>query len=272
MGKAIIILLLFAPLMSLSQIADSAQRQVKLQGTINFRDIGGYQTSNGKHVKWGRIYRSAALDKLTGDDLKKLQSMALAYDLDFRGPHEVDIAPDRIPANVIRISLPAGSENVGDSNYMKNMLNQADKDSSLIKFYSDLSPFTARYKPVFHQLLLLSKDSSLVFHCSAGKDRTGIAAALILYALGVSEKTIMEDYVATNYYRKSVNEAAIAVMKSQYGMTDATAKSMMAAKEGYLNATFASIKNKYGNIENYLEKEMGLDKRSLQKLRQNYLE
>jgi protein-tyrosine phosphatase len=272
MKKYLLLLLLFAPLLIVAQIADSSKRQVKLEGAINFRDIGGYTTKDGKHVKWGKIYRSAALSKLTDNDLQKLQNLSLACVADFRGPYEVKAAPDRLPAGTMLISLPAGSEKIGDSNYMKTWTQQLRNDSSLIKFYSTLGPFKARYKPLFDQLLTLNKDSALLFHCTAGKDRTGIAAALVLYALGVDEKTIMQDYLATNYYRAIENERAITGMIKGYGIDEKTARNMMAAREDYLQATFTSIKNQYGTIDIYLEKEMGLNKERMKRLRELYLD
>ncbi len=252
-----------------AQIADSTKREIKLQGAVNFRDIGGYTTREGKKVKWGKLYRSAALDKLTANDIDELQKLSIAYDLDFRGPYEVKIAPDKIPATTTRISLPAGSENIGDSNYLKNMMRSIKNDSGLVKFYSDLTPFQKRYQPMFEELLQLNKDSSLLFHCSAGKDRTGIAAALILFALGVDEKTIVEDYLATNYYRRNENEKAIKAMVQYYKLDEVSAGNMMAAKESYIQSTFTSIKTQYGSIDAYLEKVMGLNaqKRSLLKLK-----
>ncbi|MGC4037627.1 MAG: tyrosine-protein phosphatase [Chitinophagaceae bacterium] len=269
--KSISFFLLVVPFLVNAQIDDSTKREVKLEGAINFRDIGGYTTKDGKHVKWGKIYRSAALNKLTDADLDKLQTLSITYVADFRGPYEVKVAPDKIPAGATRVSLPAGSENIGDSNYMKNMIKQMANDSSLVNFYRITIPFKDRYKPVFDELLTMNKDSALLFHCTAGKDRTGIGAALILYALGVDEKTIMDDYLATNYYRTAENEKAINAMVKGYGMSESTAKNMMAAKESYLQATFTSIKSQYGSIDNYLEHEMGLDKKKIKKLREMYL-
>jgi protein-tyrosine phosphatase len=261
------------PFISNAQVKDSARREVKLQGAINFRDIGGYPTKDGGHVKWGRIYRSAALSNLTPGDLQKLQGLSLAFVVDFRGPYEVKAAPDRLPANVTRLSLPAGSETIGDTSYMRNMIQRMRmSDSVMYEFYSDVRPFQARYEPVFQELLTLNKDSALLFHCTAGKDRTGIATALILYALGVDEQTILDDYVATDYYRNIENKRAIAGMMKFYGLSEATAMNMMAAREDYLKATFAAINAKYGTMDNYLEKEMGLDKEKLKKLRSLYVE
>lgn len=271
MKYSIVIITLILPILGLAQIIDSTKREVKLEGAINFRDIGGYQTKDGNHVKWGKIYRSAALDKLTDHDLKTLQEKHLALIADFRGPFEVKAAPDKLPAGATRISLPAGSEQIGDSNYAKVMMKQMANDSSLIGFYSDTRSFKDRYKPMFDDLLSLNADSALLFHCTAGKDRTGIAAALVLYALGVDENTIMQDYLATNYYRTAENERAIAGMVKFYGLDEKMARNMMAAKEEYLNATFASINKQYGSIDKYLQKEMGLSKKKLKQLRALYL-
>jgi protein-tyrosine phosphatase len=270
--KRLTIFLFILPLFSMAQIADSGRREVKLQGAINFRDIGGYKTKDGRHVKWGKIYRSAALNRLTEADLQKLQGLSIEYIADFRGPNEVNAAPDRLPAGATRISLPAGSEHVGDSTYMKHMIQLMRSDSGLVGFYSVTTPFKERYKPVFDELLTLNKDSALLFHCTAGKDRTGIAAALVLYALGVDENTIIQDYLATNYYRAAENEKAISGMMKAYGLTENAARNMMGAKEAYLQATFTSIKNQYGSVDEYLQKEMGLDKKKLKKLRDLYVD
>lgn len=270
MKKMYFLLLALLPLLAVAQIADSTQREVKLQGAINFRDLGGYTTKDGKHVKWGKIYRSASLNKLTDADLAKLHSLSLAYVADFRGPYEVKTAPDKLPAQAIRVSLPAGSENIGDSNYMKQMMMTQNKDSAILSFYSNITPFKERYKPVFDEMLQLPADSAMLFHCTAGKDRTGIAAALILYALGVDEETIVEDYLATNYYRATENEKSIAGMM-HYGMNETTARNMMAAKREYLEAAYMSIMKQYGSIDTYLTKEMDLTPAKLSRLKQMYL-
>lgn len=255
-----------------SQINDSSRREIKLQGAVNFRDLGGYKVKDGRHIKWGKIYRSAALDHLTPEDLNKLQQLSFAYVIDFRGPYEVKAAPDRIPASATRISLPAGSENVGDSNYMKHMVQSMQNDSSILQFYGNLAPFHDRYQPLFAELLQVNKDSAVLFHCTAGKDRTGIAAALILYALGVDEKTIIEDYLATNYYRRNENVRAVKGMVKQYKIEETAAQNLMLAKENYLRATFTSIEKQYGTLDAYLEKVMGLSKSSRELLQNKYLE
>jgi len=263
---------LFSASSGFAQIADSSTREVKLEGAVNFRDMGGYHTKEGKTVKWNKLFRSAALNQLTASDLNKLNQLSLETVIDFRGPYEVKIAPDRIPANAKRVSLPAGSEKIGDSNYLKQMMLSMKNDSGLIRFYTDLTPFHDRYKPMFDELLLLNKDSALLFHCSAGKDRTGIAAALILYALGADEKVIVADYLATNYYRRNENEKAIRGMVKFYGLDEATATNMMAAKESYIEATFTSIRKQYGTVDHFLEQVLGLTDKKIAMLKNKFLE
>jgi len=271
MKKIIICLLVLIGAFNLNaQVVDSSIREVKLQGAVNFRDIGGYTTKNGKKVKMGLLYRSAALNTLTDADLAKLESLHIKYDFDFRGPYEVKTAPDKIPTGTTRISLPAGSENVGDSNYMKNMGKYLKSDSFMMSFYTVLTPFKDRYTPLFDSLLSNKTASPMLFHCTAGKDRTGIAAALILYALGVVEQIIFDDYEATNYYRRNENAKSIAQMTKYYGLDEKTASNLMGAKKEYIAATFATIRAQYGTIDKYLEKELGLNATKINKLRVYY--
>jgi len=253
-----------------AQIADSSVREVKLQGAVNFRDLGGYKTKDGKKVKMGLLYRSAALNTLTEADVAKIEALHIKYDFDFRGPYEVKTAPDKIPAGTTRIALPAGSENIGDSNYMKNMGKYMKSDSFLVSFYTILTPFKERYMPLFDSLVNNKTNSPMLFHCTAGKDRTGIAAAFILYALGVDEETIFNDYEATNYYRRNENAKAIAQMVKYYGLEEKMATNMMGAKREYIQSTFATIKAQYGTMDNYLEKVLGLNSKKIKQLRAIY--
>ena len=142
----------------------------------------------------------------------------------------------------------------------------------MMSFYTVLTPFKDRYTPLFDSLLSNKTISPMLFHCTAGKDRTGIAAALILYALGVDEQTIFEDYEATNYYRRNENAKTITQMTKYYGLDEKIASNLMGAKKEYIAATFASIRSNFGTIESYLEKELELNAAKINKLRKIYLE
>jgi protein-tyrosine phosphatase len=267
MKRILISLIIIIPAIVNAQIADSSKREVKLEGAVNFRDGGGYATTDGHHVKWGKIYRSGELNNLTSHDQALLQQLSITQVMDFRGPAEVTKAPDKLWINAERTSLPAGSEKIDDGQYMKVLFGGMNADTLMQSFYADLRSFKARYQPVFEQLLTLPDDQALLFHCTAGKDRTGIAAALILYALNVDEKTIMADYLASNHYRAGANEQMVAKMVNSYHLPEDLSRQLMLVKENYLMATFNAIKQQYGTIDHYLETEMGLtaEKRQLLK-------
>lgn len=246
----------------------SPKRAVILQGTSNFRDLGGYPTQEGKTVVWGKIYRSADISKLTDADLQTLQSLSLKTVCDFRGPDEVKNGTDRLPQNVQYINLPAGSENVRLGQMAAMMNPTANRDSLMGITYQNLAPFKARYKPVFDQLLA-QEEGSLMFHCTAGKDRTGIGSALILSALGVSKEYIIADYQATDVYWASSRERMKEMMIKQ-GIPEDRLKSMLAANPAYLQKTFEVIEKQYGSMASYLEKEMELTPDKLATLRKKY--
>ncbi len=236
----------------------ASPRALMLEGAVNFRDLGGYVGKDGKQVKWGKVYRSADVSKLTDGDLKILLGLNIKMFCDLRGPVEIEAAPDRLPEGTSWINLPAGSEQAGSANsYMKYMKNPASADSMMMAFYTKNDHYRDKYKPMFDQLLALENDKALMFHCSAGKDRTGVGAALILYALGVNESDIVKDYEATNEYRKGANEAFIKKF-TDHGISEKAAIAMMTANPKYLKASFDSLNKKYGSVDTFLELEMGL--------------
>jgi len=237
----------------------SAPRGIKLQGAINFRDLGGYKTTGGKQVKWGKIYRSADVSKLTDADMEVIAQLNIKIVCDLRGEKEVEAAPDKTIPGSERILLSAGSENVGaPGSFMKYMTSPERADSMMRSFYTRTDHLKAKYKPMFDQLLELETDQALMFHCTAGKDRTGVGAALILFALGVDQETILGDYELTNEYRKELNEQTIKMMTAQ-GLPEGSAKNMMAADPRYLYAAFDAIKKRFGSMDLFLEREIGLD-------------
>jgi len=245
----------------------SPKRQIKLEGGSNFRDLGGYPVKGNKHVKWGHIYRSADVSKLTDRDLKTLSDLHLATVCDLRGPDELKTSPDRLPANIQYINLPAGSENTKvNTNYAA-----MNRDSMMVSTYTKTDHLKAKYQPMFEQLLVLPTDKSLMFHCTAGKDRTGMGAALILSALGVDRKYILADYAATNNFWKDAREKMLSLM-AQRGMDSSALKPMLAADPKYLESFFKAIDSKYGSMDNFLKNELLLDAEKTAKLKQLYLE
>ncbi len=207
--KYLVYLFLLYPFFLKAQVTDSTQRILKMQGAVNVRDLGGYTTTEGRMVKWGKLYRSADISKLTDADLDTLQQRRINYIVDFRGTNESKAAPDKMNANTDYTLCPAGSDqNLND--WMTKLTSmQTGGDSMMMVYYSNTTFLADRYKPFFDKLLSLPNNEALLFHCTAGKDRTGIGAALLLYALGVPYQTIKEDYLASNVYRKESNAKMI---------------------------------------------------------------
>lgn len=255
-----------------AQVADSSKRQLVLTGATNFRDLGGYKTADGHQVKWAQLYRSADISKLTETDLDLLKKRHIASVVDLRGHQEQAQAPDRINSGTDYILTPAGSDNLGS--WMKGITKLKGKagDSLMVVYYTNIDSMAARYIPFFKMLIDLPADKSLVFHCSAGKDRTGIAAALLLTALGVPEKTIMDDYLASNVYRASTNPAAVKGMVAVMHIDAKVAEDMMLVKPAYLNATLHAIRKQYGSVDNYLKTQIGLGDVQIARLKARFLD
>lgn len=272
MKRIFLLLFAVAPFLALAQVADSSMRQVKLQGAINFRDLGGYATQDGHHVKWKEIYRSADISKLSDSDLAIVKARAIVDVVDLRGVGESGRAPDRLNPGTGYILCPAGSDQ-DLAAWMKQISTlTSGGDSMMVVYYSNTAFLAARYKPFFGKLLEVPGDKALLFHCTAGKDRTGIGAALLLYALGVPYATIVNDYVATNYYRSQDNQQRIQQMTQVMHVNQQVASDLMAAKKQYLDATFDAINKQYGSVDNFLKTQIGLDDAKLQTLRTKYLE
>jgi protein-tyrosine phosphatase len=255
----------------LSQVTDSTIRKVYVQGAVNFRDLGGYATTDGHHVKWHVLYRSADISKLTAADLDTLRARHIFYDVDLRGTMESAKAPDKINPGTDYILCPAGSDS-SNARMMQTMSMTRDGDSMMLAWYTNTAYLTARYQPFFQKLLILPNSDALLFHCTAGKDRTGIGAALLLYALGVPYETIKADYAATNYYRAQDNGRSLQLMVAQYHLNEGVARAMNSANGQYLDATFDALRKQYGSIDNYLQQQLGLDQPHLALLRQKFLE
>lgn len=251
-----------------AQLADSSKRLVRLEGVQNFRDVGGYVTKDGTTVKWGKIFRSAVIDKLTDADVILLENKHVHYVVDFRGNAEAAKAPDRLPENTVYLLLPAGSTSGNMSQFFRQ---QTEGESIMLAFYGNTETLIARYKPFFQQLLQLPDGEALLFHCTAGKDRTGMAAALLLHALGVNLDTIMEDYTATNVYWRAEKERSMMEMEKM-GLTTAVAAALLDAKPRYLRSMFETIEKKYGSVDSFLKDGLGLNDMDIEKLKSMYTE
>ncbi len=224
------------------------ERLLPLEGAYNVRDMGGYKTKEGKIVKWGKIFRSGDLDKLTDADLEYLNEIPIRTYVDFRDSLEIANAPDKKPTSLLHtFKLPINAGNMIDLHNVS-----IARSDTLMEDINRLlvNQSQATYKDFF-RILADKSNIPLLFHCSAGKDRTGIAAALFLSALGVEREIIIQDYLLSADYLKDKYALEI----KQYPQL----APLMTVKRSYIETAFDEIDKKYGGVENYLIRFLDVD-------------
>ena len=243
----------------------SFDRSFALFGASNFRDLGGYTGQSGRTVAWRKLYRSDHLGLLSMDDIAQISQLKVARVLDFRGAAErtsqvCAIAGARVHSLAIEPTVVQALQALAEQG---NGIQPGDAvrlmQQTYRAFVHDNSP---RFAEMFAHLL--EDDAPLVFHCTAGKDRTGFAAALILRALGVSESVVMQDYLLTNELFRPPELVGSYAPKE---VRDVIAR----VQTGFLDAAFDAVANSHGSVEQYLEKAMKLDSKQQQRLRALYL-
>ncbi|MBT2415376.1 tyrosine-protein phosphatase [Streptomyces sp. ISL-12] len=243
-----------------------ADRLIQLDGAVNFRDAGGYRTADGQWVKMGVVYRSDAWDKLTAADLAKLKRLGIDTDYDLRMTSERTAAPDRLPSGVRYVLADV----LGGSSPVSTMPTTAEGAAQMMvdaeKSMVSSETGKAAYTTVFNGIADDADGS--VYHCTAGKDRTGWASAALLTMLGVDRATVMADYLASNDYRAEANAAALAAMPAEQA---AVYKPMLDVRAEYLNSGFEEVKDEFGSFAAYEKKALGLDSRELRQLKADLL-
>jgi protein-tyrosine phosphatase len=254
-------------------------RRLPFSGAKNFRDLGGYKTADGKMIRWGVLYRSDGLHRLTDDDLEYLSTLSLDRIIDFRAEQESQREPDRLPVGTgihpVAIPILDSSTKIWINSREETVenLKNVDPAQSMIKTYVELA---ARFTPEMRQFmgeLLNSNGRPLLFHCTAGKDRTGFAAAITLRILGVPYETVMEDYLLTDQYFFSSYKWSLALMRLLKGKRFVEkVKGFMAAHPSYLSAAFETIDREHGSFENYVRDGLGLSEKDIEQFKMLYLE
>jgi protein-tyrosine phosphatase len=244
--------------------SQSSSRHLNLQGASNFRDLGGYRTVDGRSVRWRQLFRSNHLGHLTETDVAIVRGLKLRSAFDFRGieerkaaicaleevaVHSLPIEPTVVAA--LRARLAAGS------------LSPAVALEIMRESYRDyVRNNTHRFRALFAHLL--DDRAPLVIHCTAGKDRTGFACALMLHTLGVPDDVIAEDYLLTNrFYRRDPASAS--------DLPDDVRQAIGCVEASFLAAAHDAIRADYGDLENYLTQGLALGKSERAALQARYL-
>ena len=244
----------------------SPERSIKLTGASNFRDLGGYLGHGGRPLQWRKLFRSDHLGRLDTNDMKQLGSLGLSRVFDFRGVAERSLHPCAMPGLAVHsLSIePTVVQALNDFAARGNGLTAQDAVRLMQDTYRD---FVTRNSPRFAELFghLLDNGLPLVFHCTAGKDRTGFAAALILMALGVDRATVMQDYLLTNQLYKAPDLVG--------GTAPPEVRAVIAGvQEGFLNASLDTVLRDHGSVPHYLERVLGLGEKQRDRLAALYLQ
>ena len=247
-------------------MSESPARHFNLAGASNFRDLGGYPAKDGRTVRWRQIFRSNHLGHVTEADIEVLRGLGLKSAFDFRGAEEriaamcglAEIAVHSLPIEptvvaALRARLAAGAT-----------LSSADALEVMQDSYRNyVRHNTQNFRALFAHLL--EDRAPLVIHCTAGKDRTGFACALILHTLGVPDDLIAEDYLLTNrFYRRDP--------AASNDLPEDVKQVLASVEASFLAAAFDAISADYGDLESYLSDGLGIRAGERAELETRYLE
>ena len=254
--------------------------QLPFAGGNNFRELGGYHADEGKTVKWGQIYRGFPTGRLTTEaDRARLDGLGLRLILDLRSGVEAAKLPDYVPDGARLVQIcglrdATGQEIDFSPNDIQRLVQNAPAGTNLTQLiYRQMLTGNKAFKELFRALE--AGETPILFHCTAGKDRTGVAAMLILLALGASDETICADYARTNLCRAAEIEKAMADHAAEIA-ADPAQRMRWQTSAGVDPETapfvLRTIRQDYGSAESYLEAEYGLTPARLMRLRRMYLE
>ena len=247
-------------------MSNSPARHLNLEGASNFRDLGGYAARDGRKVRWRQIFRSNHLGHVTDADIAILRSLGVRSAFDFRGTEERvtarcgigEIAVHSLPIEPTVVASLRARAAAGTA------LSSIDAVDVMRDSYRN---YVRHNTPSFRALFshLLEDRAPLVIHCTAGKDRTGFACALILHALGVPDDVIADDYLLTNrFYRRDPNSSS--------DLPDEVRRVLGSVETSFLAAAFEAIAEEYGGLESYFSDGLEFGTKHRARLKARYLE
>ncbi|MYF09862.1 MAG: tyrosine-protein phosphatase [Gammaproteobacteria bacterium] len=266
---------------AIADLSMSYRRLLPLEGGSNFRDLGGYRTADGQTVARGMLFRSGAMTGLTDADMAYLDGFGIKTIVDLRSDEEISLYPNHWAAKH-RIEVVTG----GYSFAAMMSGEESGERPAMSELYPRLlESIGPQIKTYFDEAL--GQGAPMVVNCSAGQDRTGIVSALMLLLLGVPEPTVIEDYLlSTDFRRPAIEDGgvdlaeaaktnAFAAMMLEYrkAMPHPDRPNPLVTSDGvpYLAFVIERIRDEYGSVEAYADKELGIDAQDLAALRRTYL-
>ncbi|MFI8998471.1 tyrosine-protein phosphatase [Streptomyces sp. NPDC053542] len=260
-------------------------RHIPLKGAVNVRDLGGYRTERGRHVRYGQVFRADSLSKLTEADVAKLSGLGLRTVVDFRVPLEVERdGADRLPAGLTAASRPVDDlglyartmEAIGSKDPVKQreMLGDGKAEKLMRAIYRNFVTSTENRRQFATVLRDIARHgrSPLLFHCTSGKDRTGWLSYLLLHAVGVPATTATDDFLLSNTFRAEADRKT----REQLGQAGLMENPdllipLQEVREDYLQAALDQAEQDYGGLDGYLTDGLGLTPSTLAGLRARLL-
>lgn len=246
---------------SVSPVTD---RLIRTDGVINFRDMGGYVTQDGRTVRWGALLRSADLHELSERDLQAAETLGIDWICDLRSAFEVTERPSPAIGKAVNTNIPFMAEANPEE-----MQRVAGLD--LNAGYKAMILNTEKCALILRELLAEGRDTAL-FHCAAGKDRTGVVCAVILLTLGVPRDVVIEDYELTNLAVGGLMQRFLKDKDKYIGiMPDLGNEVPEMMKAAFIQASLEVIDEAYGSFDRYLHEGLGFTAEEVAALRNKYL-
>ena len=255
-------------------------RLLNFEGISNFRDLGGYTTSDNRTVRWGSLYRSGTLAHATPADLDAITRLRLETLIDFRSTAEKAEEPNRLPEprgfEVVEIPTLDGGDNSVANEIMARIetgdFSDFDPDGFMVTANRQ---FAATYTPKFRefmQTVLAAQGAPVAWHCSAGKDRTGFASAILLRILGVPQQTILDDYMLSKAYAIEARRRDLLLLRVFKGQEAADKlEVLMGVERDWLQAGFEEIDAQFGSFDSYVRDGLGLSETDIEQLKTQLL-
>lgn len=241
-----------------------AERRVPLSGAWNFRDLGGYPVGDGGVTRWGAVFRSDSLHNCTAADIEHLEQMGVATVFDLRRDDERAEYPG--PREVVALTVSGGRLADADTTALST------REEGERWLFEDYCHMLEAAGPDFGRLFAALGDEAAypaVVHCMGGKDRTGMAVALLLSWLGVERELVLDDYELTGHYADEERLGVVVELFVQSGIAQPAALGLLSAPRWAMAAALERLDRHYGGVEPYLRERAGLDERVLGALRAN---
>ncbi|MBC1209806.1 tyrosine-protein phosphatase [Listeria booriae] len=239
------------------------ERTIPLEGCFNFRDLGGYVNTAGKTVKWGKLYRSSLLTNITEKDKDTLEKLGVSWICDLRSTSEIAAKPTPALAHIKNRHIPIGTAKNESTESQKIDIPDDHRvyEPLMGESYRVFVQSKDGFREIFNDIIE-KEEVPFLFHCTAGKDRTGVLGALLLKLLDIPENTILADYELTNQYADNIlgemQGLVNAFSNSEKKIDLENFRPMAEARPAYLEIAFDEMQKEYGSVDAYLEKGIGI--------------